>query len=197
MRSELLSFQSTIAYRVVAASRGANMSAASRRQFLSVLTNLIGAAIALMLAVPGLGYIFAPLRRHIANEGEEEYYDAGSWSELAEGAPQFLGIEMTREDGWVKSKARRSIWVLKTGNDSAIVLSPICPHLGCPVNWDVAKDQYACPCHASFFNRQGDVQSGPAPRGLDPLPYKISNDRLLIRWIDFRQATSTREPVSL
>jgi Rieske Fe-S protein len=173
------------------------MVAPNRRRFLSVLTSAIGGIIALMLAVPGLGYIFAPLRKGTGSEGEEDYYDAGSWSDLVEGTPQLMAIEMTHEDGWVKSKVRHSIWVTKTGANSALVLSPICPHLGCPVNWDARKGQYACPCHASFFDRQGEVLSGPAPRGLDPLPYKISNDRFLIRWIDFRQATTTREPVSL
>jgi Rieske Fe-S protein len=169
----------------------------NRRRFLSVLTWLVGAASAMILAVPGLGYIFAPLNRRSSDEAEEGFNDAGSWEELAVGMPTLVAIEMTHQDGWTKSQMRHSIWVLKTGVDSAIVLSPICPHLGCPVNWDATKDKFACPCHASFFDRQGNVLSGPAPRGLDPLPFRIRNGRLLIRWIDFRQATAAREPVTV
>jgi menaquinol-cytochrome c reductase iron-sulfur subunit len=170
---------------------------ADRRSFLSVLTSLIGAIIAAILAVPGLGYVFSPLRRRSPSEAEEGFYDAGSWNELAEGAPQLVAIEMTHQDGWAKTQVRHSIWVLKTGTKSTVVLSPICPHLGCPVNWNAAKAQYACPCHASFFNKQGEVLSGPAPRGLDSLPYEIRNGRLFIRWIDFRQGTASREPVTV
>lgn len=173
------------------------MSNANRRSFLSLLTSLIGAVIAAILAVPGLGYVFAPLRKRAAGEAEEGFYDAGSWNDVAEGAPQLVAIEMTHQDGWAKTQVRHSIWVLKTGDKSAVVLSPICPHLGCPVNWDAAKTQYACPCHASFFNKQGEVLSGPAPRGLDSLPYEIRNGRLFIRWIDFRQGTASREPVTV
>jgi menaquinol-cytochrome c reductase iron-sulfur subunit len=173
------------------------MPFSDRRSFLSVLTSLIGAVIAAILAVPGLGYVFSPLTRRRPSDAEEGFYDAGSWDELAERTPQLVTIEMTHQDGWAKAQVRRSIWVLKTGAKSAGVFSPICPHLGCPVNWDAAKSQYACPCHASFFSNEGKVLSGPAPRGLDPLPYEIRNGRLLIRWIDFRQGTASREPVTV
>jgi Rieske Fe-S protein len=169
----------------------------SRRSFLSILTDLIGVAIGAILGVPALGYIFAPLRRRGSGQAEEGFFDAGSWSELAEGTPQLVTIEMMHQDGWIQSKVRHSIWVLKKGADLAVVLTPICPHLGCPVNWDAARGEYACPCHASFFDTVGKVLSGPSPRALDPLPYQIRGGRLLIHWIDFRQGTASREPVTV
>lgn len=170
---------------------------ASRRAMLGWLTSLLAAVIAAILAVPGLGYVLAPLRRSGAGESSAGFFDAGSWDDLVAGTPQLVAIEMTHQDGWKESRVRHSIWVLKTGADSAEVLSPICPHLGCPVNWDAAKGQYACPCHASFFDRQGAALSGPSPRALDPLDYEIRNGRLWIRWLDFRQGTSRREPVAV
>lgn len=173
------------------------MPAEARRWFLGLVTSLIGLVITAILAVPALGYIFAPLRRRAGGESGEGFFDAGSWDDLADGTPQLVTIEMTHRDGWAKSQFRHSIWVLKTGRDSAIVLSPICPHLGCPVNWNAERGQYACPCHASFFEKEGAVLSGPSPRGLDPLQYEIRNGRLWIRWIDFRQGTATREPVAV
>lgn len=173
------------------------MIAENRRSFLGIVTSLIGMAIAAILAVPAFGYIFAPLRRRPSSDVSEGFFDAGSWDDLAEGTPQLVAIEMIHQDGWTKSKFRHSIWVLKTGGDSAIVLSPICPHLGCPVNWDASKGQYACPCHASFFESKGEVLSGPSPRGLDSLPYEIRNGRIWIRWIDFRQGTAMQEPVDV
>lgn len=169
----------------------------TRRTVLRWLTSLIAGAIASILAVPGLGYVLSPLRRHGGGASSEGFFDAGSWSDLAEGTPQLVMIEMTHQDGWKESRFRHSIWVLKTGADAAEVRSPICPHLGCPVNWDAAKGQFACPCHVSFFDRRGVVLSGPSPRGLDPLDYEIRNGRLWIRWVDFRQGTSKREPVAV
>lgn len=44
-------------------------------------------------------------------------------------------------------------------------VSLICTHLGCIV----AKTDkgYACPCHGSKFDQQGNVVAGPAPKGLN------------------------------
>lgn len=169
----------------------------SRRKFLDWLTALLGLAIATMLAVPVLGYVLSPLRRRSADAANDDFFDAGAWSDLTEGEPQLVSIEMTHRNGWTKSQVRHSIWVLKTGADSAVVFSPICPHLGCPVSWDASLGEYACPCHSSFFNKKGDVLGGPAPRSLDPLPFEIRNGRLLIQWIDFRQGTPRREAVTV
>ena len=63
---------------------GKCMAFANRRSFLSLLTGLIGAVIAAILAVPGLGYILSPLKRRVPSETEEGFYDAGSWGDLTE-----------------------------------------------------------------------------------------------------------------
>jgi Rieske Fe-S protein len=177
--------------------RSTNPPVETRRTVLGWLTGLLGAAIGAILAVPALGYVLSPLRRRGEGAAKDEFFDAGAWSDLVEGKPQLVAIEMTHRDGWTKTQVRHSIWVLKTGADSAVVLSPICPHLGCPVNWDAARGEYACPCHASFFKTNGDVLSGPSPRGLDPLTFEIRSGRLWIQWLDFRQGTAKREAVSV
>jgi nitrite reductase/ring-hydroxylating ferredoxin subunit len=48
-----------------------------------------------------------------------------------------------------------------------IVLSLICTHLGCTV--EVKEDGFACPCHGSLFDRDGNVQRGPASQLLQKL----------------------------
>jgi cytochrome b6-f complex iron-sulfur subunit len=42
-----------------------------------------------------------------------------------------------------------------------------CTHLGCTVPWEQAKNEFNCPCHASAFDRRGDVLNPPAPRAMD------------------------------
>jgi len=168
-----------------------------RRRFLSVATTLIGTAIGAILAVPAIGYVFSPFRRRSATASESGFLNAGPWAEVREGPPRLVVVDMTHQDGWTKTQVRHSIWVRKTGPDAAVVLSPICPHLGCPVNWDQRREEFVCPCHASFFSEAGKVLSGPAPRGLDPLPFQIRDGQLLIRWIDYRQGISEREPVTV
>lgn len=51
-------------------------------------------------------------------------------------------------------------------------LSLVCTHLGCTVT--VSSSGLECPCHGSRFDRQGQVQKGPADR---PLPRLQVEDR--------------------
>jgi cytochrome b6-f complex iron-sulfur subunit len=67
------------------------------------------------------------------------------------------------------SLATRRICVVREGNRIAAI-STTCTHLGCTVG--VADTGFACPCHGSQFDQDGNVTGGPAPR---PLPwFKVS-----------------------
>ncbi len=48
-----------------------------------------------------------------------------------------------------------------------MALSLICTHLGCSVGWNSGKNQFICPCHASAFDKFGNVLNPPATRALD------------------------------
>lgn len=47
-------------------------------------------------------------------------------------------------------------------------LSAVCSHLGCLSVWKEEAGKIACPCHGSFFQRDGSIIAGPAPK---PLPW--------------------------
>lgn len=42
------------------------------------------------------------------------------------------------------------------------VLSPVCPHMGCHVNWNDAEKSWDCPCHGARFTPTGKLLNGPA-----------------------------------
>jgi len=73
------------------------------------------------------------------------------------------------------------------------VLSAVCPHLGCSVQWNDAKGQFVCPCHSGVFTADGTLVSGPPPRGLDELDVTIDGGRLKVRYQYFRQLVPTKE----
>jgi cytochrome b6-f complex iron-sulfur subunit len=54
--------------------------------------------------------------------------------------------------------------------DGIHALNAICTHLGCIVYYDKGINQLACPCHAAFFDLNGNVISGPPP---SPLPKAV------------------------
>ncbi len=67
--------------------------------------------------------------------------------------------------------ADRRIFVVREQNHIKVV-SAVCTHLGCTLNWVAERNQWECPCHGSVFNQKGVVIKGPARR---PLPwYEVS-----------------------
>lgn len=46
------------------------------------------------------------------------------------------------------------------------VVSAVCTHIGCTISWVEERNRWECPCHGSFFNREGIVIAGPAPKQL-------------------------------
>jgi cytochrome b6-f complex iron-sulfur subunit len=61
-----------------------------------------------------------------------------------------------------------------------IVLSRVCTHLGCLVNYDKARQLLICPCHNGIYDLNGNVVSGPPPRPLPTFSFKIKGDNIEI-----------------
>jgi cytochrome b6-f complex iron-sulfur subunit len=59
-------------------------------------------------------------------------------------------------------------------------MSAVCTHLGCLSAWKPEAGVIACPCHGSFFQRDGKVIAGPAPRPLPWLKMWMSDDGSLM-----------------
>lgn len=60
---------------------------------------------------------------------------------------------------------QQRVAIVREGNKMAAI-SITCTHLGCIVG--VADTGFACPCHGSRFDQDGNVTGGPAPK---PLPW--------------------------
>ncbi|MCP5025910.1 MAG: Rieske (2Fe-2S) protein [Actinomycetia bacterium] len=60
-----------------------------------------------------------------------------------------------------------------------VALSEKCTHLGCRVPYCESSNRFECPCHGSVFNRAGELETGPSPRGLDRHPVEVGEDGLL------------------
>jgi cytochrome b6-f complex iron-sulfur subunit len=58
-------------------------------------------------------------------------------------------------------------------DEGLMALYQKCVHLGCRVPWCVQSQWYECPCHGSKYNRAGEYQDGPAPRGMDRFAVRV------------------------
>src|SRR5664280_1671397 len=78
------------------------------------------------------------------------------------------------------------------------VLSAVCTHLGCIVEWKATgipghpEGVIACPCHGSVFNKTGDVIRGPAPRSLDRFKMYLEDEKVIV---DMTEIVSEEEMI--
>lgn len=165
---------------------------AGRRRFLEasigIMLGLGGLAIAPPLVLSFVGPTFRP--------SKEEFTAVGPVADLKGGAPTTMPFSQKTADAYLEETATRSVWVIKGESDEQLtVFSPICPHLGCQYNWNAGNKEFMCPCHGSIFSEDGKVVGGPAPRGLDTLPYKIEQGVLYVKWERFKLGVAQKVTV--
>jgi menaquinol-cytochrome c reductase iron-sulfur subunit len=188
----------------------------SRRTFLKWATNGIGAIFAVVLGVPAVAYVIDPRNR----PKPPADLHAVSGVRLSEvGADPVQGVvREVRYDAWTfyPNDVLGRVWVrrIKPGKekDCYIVLSTVCPHLGCSVNANAnqaADPGFTCPCHVGRFTADGAlaaVDPGPPPRGMDHFDFDVvadpanpdpeNRDQLLVKFEVFRQGVPEAEKKS-
>ena len=155
----------------------------SRRSFLKFFP--LGVFAAVFASIGGAAFRFLRPRVFAATEA---WLDVAPLSELT--GPQPLTRKITAEHiaGWSITTEEHNVFVLPAKNNQ--VLSAICPHEGCEVSWEQAGNRFSCPCHESYFAADGSRISGPARRGLDPLPARVQDGKHQVQYISKEQATS-------
>ncbi len=68
-------------------------------------------------------------------------------------------------------------------------VSSLCTHLGCTL--EKSENGFNCPCHGSFFDENGRVISGPAPRSLVWFKVSLAADGQLV--VDKKQHVSVND----
>ncbi|MBX3460368.1 MAG: Rieske (2Fe-2S) protein [Planctomycetes bacterium] len=103
--------------------------------------------------------------------------------------PVALDVALTRREGWRVRSTRRQVLVVRTGDETFKAFSPVCPHKGCGVQPNAKEKKFVCPCHDAQFDIAGELKSGPAPRGLDPLELTVAEHEgapwLFVTWQEF------------
>jgi cytochrome b6-f complex iron-sulfur subunit len=78
-----------------------------------------------------------------------------------------------------KWTAQYGVWIVHNeynGKDLIYALQTVCTHLGCTPNWLEGERKFKCPCHGSGFYITGINFEGPAPRPLERMAVRLSED---------------------
>jgi menaquinol-cytochrome c reductase iron-sulfur subunit len=174
-------------------SSASELFVASRRSFLGALLAVGGFFVGALLSVPLIRFALFPLLRRTTELKESSVGALTDFSSLTE--PVMRTIQIEQVDGWRKAVSEKAVYVAKGTQGQLLVLTSICPHLGCTVPWNKEKNQFVCPCHGATFAADGTRVSGPSLRGMDTLETSVQDGQLLARFQYFRQLVSDKEVI--
>jgi Rieske Fe-S protein len=129
----------------------------------------------------GLAAVLGAFALRPARAGDGTWIRAGLVGELTPNVPVPRVLSLSRQDGWYRERARKTVFLVWDGHTTVHALSATCTHLGCQVRWDGRAARFRCPCHGGVFDTQGAVVEGPPPRPLDRVEIRIEAGTVLVR----------------
>jgi menaquinol-cytochrome c reductase iron-sulfur subunit len=173
----------------------------SRRDFYRIGSVLLGGAVSIGLAVPGVAFLLDPLRR---KSGKGITLELTRLSALKVGEPRPFPIIAERRDAWVEypKEPIGTVWLVRLpeGSDTPVVAyTARCPHLGCQISLTDDAQGFVCPCHRAEFDFQGKKKNAVPPRGMDTLEVELSKDddpTVTVRFLHFRTQSEEKVPLA-
>lgn len=158
----------------------------ARRNLLLLIPYGILAGMAATVATAAFRF----LRPFSAAVKDAKWTDVAPVAELRGEQPIMRTIVAEHEEGWSIALEEHMVYILPEQNNR--VVSSMCPHENCDVAWREDTKQFFCPCHDSYFAADGGRVSGPARRGLDPLPSRVKDGVLQVQYQSFVNNTEER-----
>ncbi len=151
----------------------------SRNEFVKVTVGAIGTVIGATIAIPAVGYVISPA---LEQQEGDAWISLGPLENYPIGVPTLFSFTRSKINGWEKTVNSYGVFVLRKSEAESdiIVLSNVCTHLSCRVNWVEADQIYHCPCHDAAFLIDGQIKDGPQPRAMDAYEIKVEEGNLFI-----------------
>ncbi len=144
----------------------------SRSKFLTGATVGLGGLLGVAIAVPSIGYVLGP--SFVSEKWYWTNFGPVDSDQFKEGEYQPVVFER----GELGELDRRVAFVRRDGAEEFTIVSNICMHLGCPVQFKVTN--FACPCHGGQYDTEGIRTAGPPNRPLNRFEYKVENGSLFV-----------------
>jgi Rieske Fe-S protein len=143
----------------------------SRREF-------IKKALYGVFALLGLGSLLAGLRV-LAPAGRQDKELV--WFPLAaEDEVPRSGVKKAELVYAVAGRERKARVFIVSSPDRLTVLSAVCSHLGCLVNYRKETREFVCPCHGGKYDIAGRNIEGPPPAPLTKYPVEVRNGMVMV-----------------
>jgi menaquinol-cytochrome c reductase iron-sulfur subunit len=163
-------------------------SSPTRRRFLLAVGLALNAVVAVLVAIPVLGYLLGPIRRRAA----QSWILLGPITSYPVGETRLATYENPFRVAWDGPTAHIACWVRRLEGEQFQVFAINCTHLGCPVRWFAPSRLFMCPCHGGVYYEDGSQASGPPPRGLYAYDSQIREGQL---WVQGGQIPTLSEPL--
>jgi menaquinol-cytochrome c reductase iron-sulfur subunit len=141
----------------------------ARRRFLGRVTLAAGGIVGAILAIPALGFFFAPAPR----ERLRVWRPVGEVGRFPIGATVQVNYLDPAPLPWAGFAAESAAWLRREGDQEFVAFTIYCTHTGCPVRWEERANLFLCPCHGGVFYRDGTVAAGPPPTPLVRYPVRV------------------------
>lgn len=155
----------------------------NRRDFVTECAAIgIGGFVGIVPAAAGLVVFLDPWRKKdypAAKEGTNDGFIKVAALAGITDVPRRYPVYADLIDAWTFSPNQPvgAVYLVKEKSGDIVCFNAICPHAGCFVGFSAARNEFACPCHESFFSLEGKRGGhSPSPRDLDRLTTKIVDD---------------------
>lgn len=149
----------------------------TRRRFFERLSIGLGALCGAALAIPGIGFVLAPLFR----KSPELWRGVGKLADFKVGETVNVTFLDPSPLPWAGVTAKTAAWLRRLNETEFIAFAVNCSHLGCPVRWMPDANLFMCPCHGGVYYNDGRVAAGPPPQPLTRYPVRIENGEVQLQ----------------
>jgi menaquinol-cytochrome c reductase iron-sulfur subunit len=113
-------------------SKTSQSSQSSRREFMKMVTLLVGGVIGTVLGLPLISYLLSP---GLKMQNEDEWISLGALEDYPIDTPCPSNYTRTRVNGWERTATYYGAYVSRKSGNELAVFSDVCTHLGCRVSW--------------------------------------------------------------
>ena len=131
-----------------------------------------------IFALLGLGFLAAGLKVLAPSSGTGK--ELAWFPLLSEDDVPRSGVRKAELVYSASGRERKSRVFIVSSAEGIAVLSAVCSHLGCLVNYRKETREFVCPCHGGKYDISGRNIEGPPPAPLTEYPVEVKNGMVMV-----------------